>query len=512
MGGWSLYFLAKLGLYYLGAIDFGWIENLLFAAFLLWPPRWPWLRLARRWLAWPLALWLLYEDSLLPGPARLLDGLAALSGFSGAYLWELAARLVNPWALLGLAAAGAAYVLLARWVPFTLVALLGILSVPVAAQYQAGGAGAAAARGGAPATDPQSRLHAFYQDESRRKLELPQSGATKPDFDIVVLHVCSLAWADLEAAGERNHPLFERFDVLFTRFNSAAAYSGPAVLRLLYGACGQVRHGQLYRGAPRECQIFPVLEQAGFRTAGLLNHDGAFDNFSKLLEYRGGLHGKVQVSRQAPVHMRGFDGSPVHDDYAALSGWWRQQQSQGGQPAALYYNTISLHDGNRLSSGGGRSSLESYKPRLRKLLGDFERFIAQLEASGRPVVLVMLPEHGMALQGGGMGQFSGVREIPEPRITLGPAALKLIGLPKARQPGSPLVVSQPTSYFDVNSLLADLVADSPFKAQGAALQGRLARVGNTPFVAENEGMVVMQDASGGYLMRNEQGRWKPQAF
>lgn len=225
MGAWSLYFLVKAGLYHAGSIGFGWVGNLLFAAALAWPLRWPWARRARRWLAWPMALGLLYHDSFLPGPERLLAG---LSGFSGEYLWELAARVANPWVVLALAAGVAAYALLARWVPFTVVAFLGILSVPVVAELSAGPSAASAVQGAVVPVDPQARLQAFYQGESQRKLQLPAAG--KPAFDVVVLHVCSLAWDDLDVVGERNHPLFGRFDLLFSNFNSATSYSGPAVL------------------------------------------------------------------------------------------------------------------------------------------------------------------------------------------------------------------------------------------------------------------------------------------
>ena len=505
MGVWSLYFLVKVGLYYAGSISFDWVGNLLFAAILAWPLGRPWVRRARRWLAWPVALGLLYHDSFLPEPGRLLAG---LGGFSGEYLWELAARAVNLWVVLALAAGVAAYALLMRWVPVTVFAFLGVLSVPVVAKLSPVPSAVHAVQSTAAPVDPQARLQAFYQDESSRKLHLPAGG--KPTFDLVVLHVCSLAWDDLDVVGERNHPLFGRFDLLFSDFNSAASYSGPAVLRLLYGACGQVRHGQLYRGAPRECQIFPALEQAGFRTGGLLNHDGKFDDFAKLLEYRGGLRGKVQVSHSAPVHMRSFDGSSIYDDFAALSAWWRQRQRQGEQPVALYYNTVSLHDGNHVSGSDKRSSLVSYKPRLRKLLSDFDRFIGQLESSGRPVVLVMVSEHGASLRGDKM-QFAGMREIPGPRVTLVPAAVKLIGLP-GRQGGGPLVVDRPTSYFDLNSLLADLVADSPYGDRARPLSARLGSVGTTPFTSENEDVVVVRDAAGGYWMKAGQSAWVSYAF
>lgn len=45
------------------------------------------------------------------------------------------------------------------------------------------------------------------------------------------------------------------------------------------------------------------------------------------------------------------------------------------QPVALYYNTVSLHDGNRIEGVASRSSLDTYKPRLSKLLADFDQFL-----------------------------------------------------------------------------------------------------------------------------------------
>ena len=108
-------------------------------------------------------------------------------------------------------------------------------------------------------------------------------------------------------------------------------------------------------------------------------------------------------------------------------------------------------------------------------------------------------------------QFSGMREIPGPRVTLVPAAVKLIGLP-GRQAGAPLVVDRPTSYFDLNSLLADLVADSPYGGNARPLSARLESVGTTTFVSENEDVVVVRDAAGGYRMKAGQGAWASYAF
>ena len=43
-----------------------------------------------------------------------------------------------------------------------------------------------------------------------------------------------------------------------------------------------------------------------------------------------------------------FDGSSVQSDYAVLSRWWQQRLADPAPRVALYYNSASLHDGNRL--------------------------------------------------------------------------------------------------------------------------------------------------------------------
>jgi cellulose synthase operon protein YhjU len=190
-----------------------------------------------------------------------------------------------------------------------------------------------------------------------------------------------------------------------------------------------------------------------------------------------------------------------------LSQWWTQRQTRGAAPVALYYNTITLHDGNRIPGSKSSSSLDTYKPRLVKLLGDFDRFVTQLEASGRPVVLVLLPEHGASLRGDKV-QISGMREIPDPKITLVPAAIKLIGLPPTTAPaaGGPVVVTQPMSYFGINALLADLLRENPFAAGGRPLADRLDALETTPFVAENDDVVVI-GSENGYVLKSTEGTW-----
>lgn len=527
MSLWSFYFLAKVGLYYAGYLGFHWGANLLLALVVLWPVGMRRLRLARQALAVPLGVALLYFDSYLPSLSRVLSQTHVLASFSLQYLGELLGRVFSVRMVLAFGAVLALYVLLARRIRFATLALLGIVSVPLlpvlleqAAPWQqrlgtarglpagAPAAAAAAPAGGQPVADPNARLASFYASEGQRKL-----AGSKADFDIIVLQVCSLSWDDMEFVGLRDHPLFNRFDAVFTQFNTAASYSGPAALRLARGTCGQASHQALYEGADASCYLFPSLEQLGWRARALLNHDGVFDNFGKMLETQGGMAGRFDSPEGAPIHMRSFDGSPIYADQALLSRWWQRRQQQGEQPVALYYNTVSLHDGNQIPGVKSVSSLQTYKPRLQQLLADFDRFITELESTGRPVVLVMVPEHGAALRGDKL-QISGMREIPNPRITLVPAAVKVIGAPQAPATAgsaAPVRVDRPASYFDLNTLLVDLMQDSPFAPTGRPLAARLQQLQGTAFVAENDDLVMMEAGTGQYLMRTGKGPWVPYA-
>ena len=517
---WNLYFLLKAALFYNGYIGFHWALNLALGVSLAWPlPQGRWRKL-RNALAPPVALALLYHDSYLPAPARVLSQAKALLGFSADYWLELGQRLVSPTLALALVAIVIGYAILAQRIRFATLTLASILSVPLVASLQndpasaIAGSSTDAAAPGQPST-PDALLQAFYAEQSQLRVPL-RSASDTPAFDIIVLHVCSLAWDDMEFVGLRDHPLLARFDVVFSHFNSAASYSGPSSLRVLHGTCGQQRHKQIYEAEDPSCYVFPNLEKIGYQTGALLNHDGLYEDFGATLESKGGLEGKLLPNQSAPVHMQNFDGSPIYNDYALLSQWWKQRTTQGGPPVALYYNTISLHDGNRVPGMASRSSLDTYKPRLTQLLADFDRFITDLENAQRPVVLVLVPEHGAALRGDKM-QISGMREIPSPRITLVPTALKLIGLqkppaaegaPAGTAPPAPLVVDQPMSYIGLFTLLGDWLADSPYAPQPLqTLAERVEKLLGTRFVAENADIVVVRNDADQYRLKSGNDPW-----
>ena len=94
----------------------------------------------------------------------------------------------------------------------------------------------------------RKRTRAFLDYEKERRAVLPTGlNAKDTPFDIVIMNVCSLSNDDLEASDLNNHRIFSRFNIRFDHFNSATSYSGPATLRLLNAACGQVSHDELYQ-------------------------------------------------------------------------------------------------------------------------------------------------------------------------------------------------------------------------------------------------------------------------
>lgn len=98
-------------------------------------------------------------------------------------------------------------------------------------------------------------LESFYNKEAKRQVNFTEASSDAVPFDVLFLHICSLSWDDLRVAGLTPHPLFERFDLLFTNFNSVSSYSGPATIRLLKATCGQPSHHDLYQIVAGHCYL-----------------------------------------------------------------------------------------------------------------------------------------------------------------------------------------------------------------------------------------------------------------
>lgn len=528
LGLWNVYFIAKLMLYGAGYLNFHTFYNLVFAAVLLMPLPPLWLHRLRHIIAIPVGVALLYYDSWLPPFQRLLDQPEVLQ-FSGPYLLELLNRFIN-WNMLG---AGlllfVACLFLQQWVRVTvfsvtallLVSLPDHLSVRHVAMYFAANPTAMdvqaqptpAANGtdsDGVAASPKSitdilndELAAFYAAEAERRTVFAPTSQAELDFDIIFLNICSVAWSDLASVQLDQHPLLKSMDVVFDEFNAATSYSGPAVRRLLRASCGQTSHEDLYDAAPSECYLFEHLNQSGFQTAALLNHNGQFQDFISDITQHESLPAPAVPQKLSP-RWTAFDGSPIWGDYDALNDWWQAHTPSDG-PRALLYNSITLHDGNReaTADGGGRSS--PYASRGQAVLDDLLRFIQQLENSGRRVLVVLIPEHGAALEGDLM-QISGMREIPTPEIAHVPVGLKLIGhaasaggeagngeTAGAGEMGpAPYRISGPTSYLALSELLARILRTPVFDSPAIDWDALTNELPYTRAVSENSGTVIME--------------------
>ncbi|WEK28045.1 MAG: cellulose biosynthesis protein BcsG [Candidatus Pseudomonas phytovorans] len=517
LGGWNLYFLAKFLLVALGLLDFQALPNLLFAAFLLVPMPGRWLRVARQLVAVPIGVALFYQDTWFPPFSRLLAQPGVLD-FSLDYLLELLGRFIN-WNLLGaLALLLVSYLYMRHWLRLSTLSLVGLAWLAV------GGLPSLAVNAGQPSTNVaaspgkpvqaaaladnatlDSWMERFFASERQRVTAFPAINADEQPFDLLVINICSLAWDDLSAAGLRDNPLLSRLDVIFDQFNSATSYSGPAAIRVLRASCGQSSHTGLYQSAPEQCLLFQNLAKLGFQSNTLLNHSGQFDNFIGDITQQ---HMPQPGLRNTdfPRALVGFDGSPIASDLDVLRRWWGQRTGSGAEHVSLFYNSISLHDGNRIVTADGGTRVADYATRATRLFGELGTFLDELERSGRRVVVAIVPEHGAALHGDRM-QLSGMREIPTPSITHVPVGLKFIGMGQPAR-SEPLRVSAPTSYLALSELVSRVYAGLG-QQQSLDVPGLLTDLPTTEQVAQTSGAEVVNYQGRAYMRLQGQPDWQP---
>jgi cellulose synthase operon protein YhjU len=487
MGLWAYYFLAKLYLYFETYIDLDFILNLLFAVFLIIPiPQQFKFRkvivTTRGMLGMVLGVILLWHDSWLPPVSQTAEFIQS-QHLPMADIYGFVLTSLN-WEELAVLGFLFIFCILVHdrisLAPLTIVLLM---LVPLWSL-------------GKDLCETNLYLDLFYQSESRRVVHFERPKQTDPSFDIILLHICSLSWQDLKDAGLQENSFLKQFDYLLTNFNSVSSYSNPSAIRLLKSNCGQPRHGDLYTSVDDECYLFDALRALGYQTYFTFNHDGKYDNFAEQVKMLGHLDSPFQWA-DLPIQQRSFDGSPVYDNYAALEKWWKVRQMLGGDRAALYHNNISLHDGNhRLGKKewwkGGRE--ENYRQAVNKLFNDLTKFFDLLSASGRKVVIIFVPEHGMALSGSKL-QAASLRDIPLPQHTLVPVGIKFIG--QNHRVGVEKNISEPTSYLALAHILASFLKHNPFDI--ASSQEMIATLPETAFVAENQGVHVVKQGEDYWL-------------
>ncbi|WP_334118814.1 cellulose biosynthesis protein BcsG [Limnobacter sp.] len=551
---WNLYFLIKFGLHFVGQLVLSPVLNLALFALLIAtnPAAYDNKQLVKvlRYLLFtgPAIALLLHELGLAVSWA-LVDQIKALFGFSPDYLWELTKRTIQPWMLWGALASFILvrvldrYLRISTWVGVGLLAVMLLQTLPVIQQQsqvastltvepmaqarvnlspaellalgQADLKKLRVARDQESAVKlrddnnesagPGATLNGFF--ERQRTVALtPFAPTTPPDFDVIVLQICSMSWADLQYAKQSRHPLVRQADFMFENFNSATSYSGPAAIRLLRGKCGQTEHDALYNRTANNCMLFDQLRDVGFEVEIGLNHDGRFQNFTKLVNSNLGGAAKQRVAHnEVQTGVQAFDGSQVGRDGDYLRTWWKKRIEQSGPAVAYYYNSITLHDGNRFPNSN-LNSLESYPLRLERVLNDLQSMLGEIKRSDRKALVLVVPEHGAGLTGE-YGQLPGLRELPTPAITKVPVFGYWMAPGYVAAPGGSVTVRQPTSYTALGELLNRWMALPAEQQLRPAWPVLLSDLPSTRFVAQ-QGNITVMESQGSYWMKAPGTGWK----
>ncbi|HVC09174.1 MAG TPA: cellulose biosynthesis protein BcsG [Elusimicrobiota bacterium] len=498
---WAAYFAVKLCLYFKGVIAVHFWPNLalLLLAMPYAPSRGQGVKksmILRQCLAVPLGAALFWYDSYLPPFLYTMRFLyhnqgVMLSGFSNQFL---AAAAANKATLAEFALIAAVCFVAAKKKLHPTPAVFLALMLVFVESLRGGGHGVSAA------------LDRFYARQAGKKVAFlaPPPGA--PPFDIVFIHICSFSWDDLSVIEDTAPALLQNANLVFTRFNSATSYSTPAALRLSRAPCGQVAHDALYRSWPPQCSLWVQLRRVGYRTYAAMNTEPGYFHMA------GDLHKWADMDMPIPVdglptQLLSFDDAKVLANLPVLERWLKIRGRDDAPRAALFYNTITLHTGGHPDTPEWwkESLLQRYPEHFAWLQSDVLAFENDLARSGRNTVLVIIPEHGAALRGSAI-QAPTLRDIPLPRITEVPVAVRFIGpLFKAAPPK--IAVDKPESYLAVAKLLSDLISDPLLVSRPGALASEVQSLPTTGYLAETAAWKVFKDGDRYYLLGKD-GQWR----
>lgn len=533
--GWfNAYFLTKFALAHFGYLNLEPAYNtLLFAAVVL-PIGTRALDIARNLAGALAAAALLWHESWLPGPEAIRTNAHNLTNFSSSFLFNFIVDAVNPVLVAWLAAGIVAWLFLRRWMRFSTLTVIGLVVttfpqlVPWAtpSEKEASAREIAAAPESAPAVqsetaagplrppqpangtgeDVERWLTAFFSEEENRVANLPTEAIPETvsgGFDIAVVNICSLSNDDLAATGLDRHNVWSKFDVRFAGFSSATSYSGPATLRLLTAACGQPPHSALYGERRPQCELLNRFAAAGWENRLYLDHNGRFDNYLASLRELAGLTPALNDLTKLHVRYEAFDGSPVYDDADVFNQWFSDLSSRPASRTVSLFNLVALHDGNR--APGSAKSFD-YAPLAKSLLDDLEGIMDRIEKSGRPVLFIVVPEHGAAVRGDKI-QMARLREIPSPKITNVPVLVKFFGL---KIDGALRTIEAPTSYLALAELMARTATSGVYRDReadaSAAVDEILMDLPQTWPVSQNANASVVRFA-GVHWVRLHAGKW-----
>jgi cellulose synthase operon protein YhjU len=501
---WEFYFFSKLYFFCKGSISFFLLPNIVLFGTVVLVSAWieqrgnPKKAVIAFWILSPiLALAVLWQDTFWPPFLRSLSFVASpATRPTPSYMLSFLAGYWDPHSAIVLALILAAVIAITKFkFKMTLVLAIGILI-----------AGGKTLQARAPASVDEE-VARFYsrQAEPASRVTFVAPPKDAPPFDIVFLHTCSMSWDDLKRSGLDQDPFFSKFDVLFTRFNTVTSYSGPSLLRLLRANCGQVEHSKLYENGHEECSLLSSLSRLGYKTYTIFNHEGPTSD--QMAHEAVTLAGAASERKpeDAQVEYVSYDGSQVYGNLDLLSRWWKHRLSSSEERAVLYYDSMSLHVGvhDKKDDAIWKSeTLARYKQAVPKAFSDYTHFMDLIEASGRPVLVVLVAEHGAALFGNRI-QGSDLREIPLPQITTVPVGFRFIhGKSDATKT---VKVGAPLSYTAIAYLIREaLRARNPADVHDA-WEGSLSNIPKTePFISENANYRVAAYGGELYLKRGDE--------
>ena len=516
---WNAYFLFKLYLYVAGAINLNVAFNLLLLLFVVLPvgdrlQRSRAFMLGKTVIGLFVALLLLWYDSWLPSLVETGHLIQEYGLPSTGYVLSFIGRAVSMSVVVLFAVVLLVSYFLGCYKRLSIALMaVAIAATPVLSIFNGSPAPSQMTltdEAEAAEKDPAKFLESFYAKESERMIVFKHPAAASVPFDVVVLHICSLSWDDLREIGmTQDDPFFKDFDYLFTNFNSVTGYSGPAVIRLLQSNGGQRSNSDIYSNStPKEYFLFESLANLGYERYIAMDHDGKYGNYNAALK-KNGLHGAKLITHDSlsPTAMFFDNKTPLFRDSTLFKKWLDARNGSRATRAALYYNTVLLHAGTHWNGEkwSGRDSIEQYKKVVTVLQQDIKKMIELLKSTKRNTVFILVAEHGRALTGSPF-QPPDIRDIPLPKITRVPMAVKLIGPKFAAAKVNQTIVSKPTSYFALSWLLSKFVEQSPFGAAAEASSELAAKIPKTDFVSENDSGKIVE-IGGIYHYLGKTNRW-----
>lgn len=529
LGAWNFYFLVKFALLTYGYLNFHPYPNLIFLAFLLLPIASDRLHKIRQWISIPIGAALFYHDTWLPSIYSISSQGANLLSFSIDYNLELLRRFIN-WNLVGgIFVCWVSYLFLQQWLRFTSITIIGIAWLNISQltppdlriffpEWQKTKmvlsnkqptkellAAQTAALSNLPLNQQiNNYINTFYRTESQRVTTFQKSdSATMEPFHILFVHICSMAWKDLDAIKQNDVPFWQQFDILLTNFNSAASYSNPSALRFLRGACGQPKFDSLFKPALQECLLIPSLKALNFEPQLMLDHDGKFANFLQDIKNLGGLSSTALMSQEGlPAELEAFYSGPIFDDQAVLTRWMENIKKAPSGKTVTFFNIIPLHDGNRTVSTGQPAA---YSPVVTTLYGNINNLFHQLEQQRQKAIVVVIGAHGRNYTGDSI-QMAGLRDIPTPDITHTPVGIKFIGLNHPASSGL-IEVKEPTSYLAISELLSRSITNNIFGQSEVDWGALVKKLPKTLKISANESATVVDYRGQYYVQLKGDASW-----